>query len=446
MRLAAAVLTLIITFALPVSATPAGAVQGGDVYPAAGAADHGDTAALDLASPIVGMAATPSGRGYWQVASDGGIFGFGDARFHGSTGAMKLNQPIVGMASTPTGAGYWLVASDGGIFSFGDATFLGSTGAMRLNQPIVGMERTPTGRGYWLVASDGGIFRFGDARFHGSTGAMRLASPVVAMASTVTGGGYWLLAGDGGVFTFGDAVFHGSAAGKLGPERAAALLPSRTGAGYRIAAGDGYLFGFGDAPAEAGASAVCKPGPVVAGTRSAAAGGAWLTTSAFRPAHIPAGTHPIDVVAAESRSIADVLRHRQDCQPTPRVQRGRLAHPLPGSTVTSSYGSRIHPIYGRPQHHDGIDLAGGSAIRASGDGQVVQVAVRQGYGLTTIVDHGDGLGTVYAHQARVSVSAGQTVRTGQVIGTVGSTGFATGPHLHWEVRLHGVPTEPRSWW
>ena len=74
-----------------------------------------------------------------MVASDGGIFSFGDAAFHGSTGAMTLNQPIVGMASTPSGDGYWLVASDGGIFSFGDAAFHGSTGAMTLNQPIVGM-------------------------------------------------------------------------------------------------------------------------------------------------------------------------------------------------------------------------------------------------------------------------------------------------------------------
>jgi hypothetical protein len=79
--------------------------------------------------------------GYRLVASDGGIFSFGDANFYGSTGAMTLNKPIVGMASTPDGKGYWLVASDGGIFSFGDASFYGSTGAMTLNKPIVGMGR-----------------------------------------------------------------------------------------------------------------------------------------------------------------------------------------------------------------------------------------------------------------------------------------------------------------
>ena len=131
------------------------------------------------------MASTPDGRGYWLVASDGGIFAFGDAGFFGSTGALTLNKPIVGMAATPDGrrllagrlrrrhlrlrrrrllridrghqpstsrssawpptpdgGGYWLVASDGGVFAFGDAGFFGSTGAMTLNKPIVGMSRT----------------------------------------------------------------------------------------------------------------------------------------------------------------------------------------------------------------------------------------------------------------------------------------------------------------
>jgi hypothetical protein len=73
------------------------------------------------------------------VASDGGIFAYGDAGFYGSTGSKALNQPIVGMDISPKGKGYWLVASDGGIFAYGDANFLGSTGGMPLNQPIVGM-------------------------------------------------------------------------------------------------------------------------------------------------------------------------------------------------------------------------------------------------------------------------------------------------------------------
>ncbi|MDP9401780.1 MAG: SBBP repeat-containing protein [Actinomycetota bacterium] len=154
--------------------------------------------------------ALASGRGYRLVASDGGIFSFGDAAFLGSTGALALNKPIVGMASTPSGRGYRLVASDGGIFAFGDAAFLGSTGALALNKPIVGMASTPSGRGYWLVASDGGVFAFGDAVFRGSTGAIRLNKPMVGMAPTPSGNGYWMVASDGGVFGFGDAAFFGS--------------------------------------------------------------------------------------------------------------------------------------------------------------------------------------------------------------------------------------------
>ena len=84
------------------------------------------------------MAATPDGKGYWLVASDGGIFAYGDAGFHGSTG-LTLNKPIVGMATTPDGKGYWLVATDGGIFTYGDGGFYGSAGAMALNKPIVGL-------------------------------------------------------------------------------------------------------------------------------------------------------------------------------------------------------------------------------------------------------------------------------------------------------------------
>jgi hypothetical protein len=85
------------------------------------------------------------------------------------------------MAATPSGKGYWLVASDGGIFTFGDAGFFGSTGNIRLNQPIVGMAATPSRKGYWLVASDGGIFTFGDAGYQGSLGGQHLFAPVVAM-------------------------------------------------------------------------------------------------------------------------------------------------------------------------------------------------------------------------------------------------------------------------
>ncbi len=120
-----------------------------------------------------------------------------------------LNKPVVGMAATPDDHGYWLVASDGGIFSYGDATFYGSTGALVLNKPVVGMAATPDEHGYWFVASDGGLFAFGDATFYGSTGNLQLDRPVVAMQASGPGG-YWLAGGDGAVFAYGDAPYEGS--------------------------------------------------------------------------------------------------------------------------------------------------------------------------------------------------------------------------------------------
>ena len=113
--------------------------------------------------------------------------------------------------------------------------------------------------------------------------------------------------------------------------------------------------------------------------------------------------------------------------------------------MTSGYGTRIHPVYRKPQFHAGIDLAGGSRILAAADGVVVQVLSRQGYGVTTVIDHRDGTETVYGHEAASSVHAGGHVTRGQLIGTVGRTGDATGLHLHFEVRVHGGPTEPRAW-
>ena len=118
----------------------------------------GSTSNTALNKPIVGMASTPDGKGYWLVASDGGIFTFGDAGYYGSTGAMVLNKPIVGMASTPDGKGYWLVASDGGIFTFGDAGYYGSEGAAPLNSPVTGIITPPTGNGYWEFSTQGDVF------------------------------------------------------------------------------------------------------------------------------------------------------------------------------------------------------------------------------------------------------------------------------------------------
>jgi hypothetical protein len=210
----------------------------------------GDLSATALNKPVVGMAMSADGGGYWMVASDGGVFNYGTSTFYGSMGGQHLNQPIVGMAADPVTGGYWLVASDGGIFSF-NAPFYGSMGGRHLNQPIVGMAATPSGRGYWLVASDGGIFTFGDALFQGSTGSLRLNKPIVGMVTTTDGGGYWLVASDGGIFNFGDAVFQGSTGNiTLNRPMVGMAVDASTG-GYWLTASDGGVFTF-NAPYEGG--------------------------------------------------------------------------------------------------------------------------------------------------------------------------------------------------
>ena len=206
----------------------------------------GSLVATNLNQPIVGMATTPDGGGYWLVAADGGIFAFGDAKFYGSMGAAHLNQPIVGMATTGDGKGYWMVAADGGIFAFGDAKFHGSMGATHLNQPIVGMTPSPSG-GYRLVAADGGIFSFG-ATFYGSMGGKTLNQPIAGMAATPDGKGYWMVASDGGIFSFGDATYYGSMGSIPLNAPVVGMGATQDGHGYWLVGEDGGIFAFGDAP------------------------------------------------------------------------------------------------------------------------------------------------------------------------------------------------------
>ncbi len=250
----------------------------GGVFNYGSANFYGSTGGMTLNKPVVGMTATQDQGGYWLVASDGGIFSYGDATFWGSTGSLKLNKPVVGMASTPyspgvgaapaspAGLGYWLVASDGGIFSYGDATFFGSTGGMTLNKPIVGMASTPDGKGYWLVASDGGIFSYGDATFFGSTGSLTLNKPIVGMASTPTGKGYWLVASDGGVFSYGDAAFFGSTGGMTLNQPIVGMTSTPDGKGYWLHAADGGVFSYGDATFFGSSGSIKLNKPVVGAT------------------------------------------------------------------------------------------------------------------------------------------------------------------------------------
>lgn len=150
---------------------------------------------------------------------------------------------------------------------------------------------------------------------------------------------------------------------------------------------------------------------------------------------------------AQSDAIAAMLRNRQSGQGLAPSGKGVLSMPIPGAPITSGFGPRVHPIFGDVRNHTGIDIDGseGTPIRAAADGVVVSASVQGGYGNATIVDHGNSLATLYAHQSRMIVSGGQSVKRGQVIGYVGHTGYATGPHLHFEVRVNGTPVDPMKY-
>jgi hypothetical protein len=229
----------------------------------------GDNSGVVGKAPTVGLAVTPSGNGYWELDSDGGIFTYGDAAFYGSAVQYHPVAPIIAIAPTMDGKGYWELGSDGGIFSFGDALYYGSTyqlnpnlpaggsnSAQPLNKPIVGIVPTPTGHGYWLIGADGGIFAFGDAGYYGScpaagSGCQHLAAPIVAAISGVSGNGYLMIGADGGTFTFGPgAPFYGSVPGSGGltpGTTAVGIALTSDGKGYWIAGSNCQVYAFGDA-------------------------------------------------------------------------------------------------------------------------------------------------------------------------------------------------------
>jgi murein DD-endopeptidase MepM/ murein hydrolase activator NlpD len=122
---------------------------------------------------------------------------------------------------------------------------------------------------------------------------------------------------------------------------------------------------------------------------------------------------------------------------------GELFWPTSGPIV-SGFGYRTHPVYGTTRFHAGVDIDGacGQPIFAAEDGTVISAGYNGGYGNATVIDHGDGLSTLYGHQSSLGVFSGQSVNRGQQIGLVGTTGLSTGCHLHFEVRVNGAPVDP----
>ena len=127
---------------------------------------------------------------------------------------------------------------------------------------------------------------------------------------------------------------------------------------------------------------------------------------------------------------------------------GELAWPVPGYTrITSKYGMRTHPITGVYKLHTGVDIGAprGANFIAANDGIVTKASYNSAYGNMVIIDHGGGVSTLYAHGDQILVQVGQTVKRGDPILKVGSTGYSTGPHAHFEVRLNRSCNRPNAW-
>jgi len=203
-------------------------------------------------------------RGYWLDASDGGVFSFGDAGFFGSIPGLgirpagtpgsgrNLDAPMVGMVPSADGNGYFMVASDGGVFAFGDAKFEGSCPAIGgCSGAAVAVMPDSSGNGYWLVTATGHVYAFGDAMSYGSE---LNAGTVTSAIRSPDGKGYWLLLTDGRVGAFGDARSFGDlppdSAGGLNP--ATSIFITADGRGYWIVTADGAVYPFGNAPTDGG--------------------------------------------------------------------------------------------------------------------------------------------------------------------------------------------------
>ena len=156
--------------------------------------------------------------------------------------------------------------------------------------------------------------------------------------------------------------------------------------------------------------------------------------------HIQQGEKTLDYFARESRQ--GTYFYDRDGK-APRLTMDRA--PFSYTRISSPFSAhRRHPITGRIQAHEGVDLKGryGTAIHTTGDGIVTYAGWQKGYGRIVIIDHNNGYQTRYAHLSAISTHAGARVKRGQIIGKLGNSGLSTGPHLHFEVRVNGIPRDP----
>lgn len=153
----------------------------------------------------------------------------------------------------------------------------------------------------------------------------------------------------------------------------------------------------------------------------------------------------IDLLEAESKKIEEEIKKLTAQSSLGKYMGGDLIWPVPGHyRLSSQYNPRENPISGKQEFHTGIDIPApyGKNVVAAGDGTIIYSGVRGGYGNTVMIDHGGGIVTLYGHNSSLVVSVGQKVTKGQTIAKIGSTGYSTGNHCHFEVRKNGTHTNP----
>ena len=249
----------------------------GGIFTFGSAQFYGSTGSLRLQRPVVGIVPTADRGGYWLDASDGGVFALGDSGFYGSVPGLglhpagsglpnSLDAPIVGMVPSSDGGGYFMVASDGGVFAFGDARFAGSCpGIGGCSGAAVAVMPDATGNGYWLVTQTGQVYTFGDAPYYGAPGPQSV--PVTSAVRTPDGKGYWILFANGAIANYGDAGALGSPAGQLGGlNPASAIFTTSDGGGYWVASANGTVDNYGDAPSDGSMAGRGLNGSIIAAT------------------------------------------------------------------------------------------------------------------------------------------------------------------------------------
>jgi hypothetical protein len=253
----------------------------GGIFSFGSAQFYGSTGNLHLQRPVVGIVPTKDRGGYWLDASDGGVFSFGDTQFYGSIPGLgihpagsglpnSLNAPIVGMVPSHDQGGYFMVASDGGVFAFGDAHFAGSCpGIGGCSGAAVAVMPDASGNGYWLITQTGNVYTFGDAPYLGAPGPQ--SSPITSAVATPSGHGYYILDAAGQVFAYGDAndglgnVPPGATGGS---NPASAIFVTSDNGGYWVADALGKVFPFGNAPSDGDMSGTVLNAPIIAASGS----------------------------------------------------------------------------------------------------------------------------------------------------------------------------------